>query len=109
MKRYPDFQAMDVQIIAISVDPPDKAKFLQEKLNAPFPILSDSQSEAMDLYGTRSPQYKNRAGASLNTPTLILLDKNHRIRWIHQTTNYRVRENVEEDLAQARKLEKLND
>jgi peroxiredoxin len=106
VKRYQDFQALDVRIIAISVDPPDKAKFLQEKLHAPFSILSDSQDEAMDRYGTRSPQYKSRAGAVLNTPTLILMDKSHRIRWIHQATNYRVRENVEEDLAEAGKLKK---
>ncbi len=88
------------------MDPPDKAKFVQEKLNAPFPILSDSEDEAMNLYGTRSPQYREWKGTSLNTPTLILMDKNHRIRWIHQATNYRVRENVEEDLAEARKLKK---
>lgn len=98
-----------MQIIALSVDPPDKAKFLREKLNAPFPVLSDAQGEAMNLYGTRSPQYQSWKGANLNTPTLILLDKNHRIRWIHQATNYRVRENVEGDLAQVRKLKKFDD
>lgn len=82
------------------------ARFVEVRLDAPFPILSDAQGVAMDLYGTRSPEYKNRQGVSLNTPTLILLDKNHEVRWIHQATNYRVRENVEEDLAEAKKLKK---
>ena len=95
---------MDVEILAISVDPPDKGKLVEEKLKAPFPILSDSKREVMELYGTRSPEYHNREGGSINSPTLVLINKTGTIRWIHQATNYRVREAVEEDLAQARKL-----
>jgi hypothetical protein len=34
----------------------------------------------------------------------VLIDKGGTIRWIHQATNYRVREGIEEDLSQARKL-----
>ena len=55
-------------------------------------------------YGTRSPEYHNREGGSINTPTLVLIDKTGMIRWIHQAMNFRVREAIEEDLAQARKL-----
>jgi peroxiredoxin len=104
VKHDAEFKALDVQILAISVDPPDKGKWPREKLNATFPFLSDSKREVMDLYGTRSPQYHNREGGAINTPTLVLIDKTGTIRWIHQATNYRVREAVEEDLAQARKL-----
>jgi peroxiredoxin len=104
VKHYEDFKALDVQILAISVDPPDKGAWAKEKLKAPFPFLSDSKHEVMDLYGTRSPEYHNREGVSINTPTLVLIDKTGTIRWIHQATNYRVRETVEDDLAQARKL-----
>jgi peroxiredoxin len=104
VKHDAEFKALDVQILAISVDPPDKGKWAQEKLKAPFPILSDSKREVMELYGTRSPQYHNREGGAINTPTLVLIDKTGTIRWIHQATNYRVREAVEEDLAQAHKL-----
>lgn len=95
---------MDVEILAISVDPPEKGKLVEKKLKAPFPILSDSKREVMELYGTRSPEYHNREGGSINSPTLVLIDKTGTIRWIHRATNYRVREAVEEDLAQARKL-----
>ncbi len=99
-----DFMKLDVQILAISVDPPDKGKWAQEKLKATFPFLSDSKREVMEFYGTRSPEYHNRQGGSINTPTLVLIDKTGTIRWIHQATNFRVREAIEEDLAQARKL-----
>src|SRR5208282_3403381 len=104
VKHDKDFKAMDVQVLAISVDPPDKGKWAQEKLNAPFPFLSDSKREVMELYGTRSPEYHNREGGIIYTPTLVLIDKSGTIRWIYQATNFRVREEIEEDLAQARKL-----
>lgn len=99
-----EFKALDVQILAISLDPVGKAQWAAEKLKAPFPMLSDSNHDVMDLYGTRSPQYHNREGGDINTPTLVLIDKSGTVRWIHQATNYRVREAVGEDLAQARKL-----
>ena len=104
VKHYEDFKALDVQVLAVSVDPPDKGKWAHDKLTATFPFLSDSKREVMELYGTRSPEYHNREGGSINTPTLVLIDKTGTIRWIHQATNYRVRATVEEDLAQARKL-----
>ena len=104
VKHEAEFKALDVQVLAISVDPPERGQFVQEKLKADFPILSDSKREVMELYGTRSPKYRNREGGSINTPTLVLVDKSGIIRWIHQATNFRVREAIEEDLAQARKL-----
>ena len=91
-----------MQVLAISVDPAERGKWVEDQLKASFPILSDSKLEVMELYGTRSPQYHNREGGSINTPTLVLIDKTRAIRWIHQTTNFRVRKAIEEDLAQAR-------
>jgi peroxiredoxin len=104
VKHDAEFNGLNVQILAISVDPSDRAKWAKEKLKAPFPILSDSNRTVMDLYDTRSPEYHNFQGVSINTPTLVLIDKTGTIRWIHQATNFRVRAAVEEDLAQARKL-----
>jgi peroxiredoxin len=78
--------------------------WVKEKLNAPFPILSDSSRKVMAIYGTRSPEYHNQQGGSINTPTLILIDKTGTIRLIHQATNYRERASVEEELVHARKL-----
>ena len=104
VKHEDDFKALDVQVLAISVDPAERGKWVEGKLKASFPILSDSKHEVMELYGTRSPEYHNREGGSINTPTLVLIDKTGAVRWIHQATNFRVREAIEEDLAQARKL-----
>jgi peroxiredoxin len=91
-------------LLGVSVDPPEKGRFVQEKVKAPFPILSDSKREVMDLYGTRSPIHQGPDGGSISTPTLVLIDKGGVIRWIHQTARFRVRSTIEEDLAEARKL-----
>ncbi len=103
VKHDADFMKLDVQVLAISVDSPDEGKWV-EKLKATFPFLSDSKREVIELYGTRSPEHHNPEGASINTPTLVLIDKTGTIRWIHQAANFRIREAIEEDLAQARKL-----
>jgi peroxiredoxin len=104
VKHVADLKSLDVQILAVSVDPADKGKWAQEKLKAAFPFLSDSKHEVAELYGTLSPEYRNRSGDSINTPTLVLVGKSGTIRWIHQATNFRVRATIEEDLAEARKL-----
>jgi peroxiredoxin len=103
-KHDAEFEALDVQIVAISVDPAEKGKWVEDKLKAPFPILSDSKREVMELYGTQSPEYHNHQGGSINTPTLVLIDKTGTIRWVHQATSFRVRAAVQEDLTEARKL-----
>jgi len=92
-------------VLAISVDPIDKARDTQSKLKAPFPMLSDSHDEVMDLYGTRSPVYKGRDGAAINTPTLVLIDKTGVIRWLHQAADYKVRAPFTDVLEKIRKLD----
>ncbi|TAN21874.1 MAG: redoxin domain-containing protein [Acidobacteria bacterium] len=103
-KHAGEFRALDVQILAISVDPIAKARWVHDHLHTPFPILSDAKQQVMKLYGTRSPEYRNLLGISVNTPTLVLIDQQGIIRWIHQASNFRLREPVEKVLAQARKL-----
>lgn len=105
VKHYHEFKALDVEILAVSIDPPEKGQWVREKLHTPFPILSDAEGKVMERYGTRSPEYHNRAGNSINTPTLVLVDRTGTIRWIHQATDYRVRATVAEDLAQAQAVQ----
>lgn len=39
VKRYQEFKALNVEILAVSVDPPEKGKWVKEKLKSPFPIF----------------------------------------------------------------------
>jgi peroxiredoxin len=104
VKHYSELKALDVQVLGVSVDPPDKARLVEEKLATPFPILSDSNRKLMELYGTRSPVYQLPDGGTLDTPTLVLIDRTGTIRWIHQAPDFRIRAPISEDLDEARKL-----
>ena len=96
---------MNVRVVGISIDPIEKVRWAQSKLKAPFPMLSDSNEKVMDLYGTRSPVYKNRSGAAINTPTLVLIDETGTIRWQHQAADYRIRAPISEVLNEIGKLD----
>ena len=105
VKHHQELQTLDVKVIGISVDPIDKVRQARAKLKTPFAMLSDSQDQVMDLYGTRSPVYKNHTGAAINTPTLVLIDRQGTIRWLHQAADYRIRAPISEDLNEIRKLD----
>jgi peroxiredoxin len=105
VKHHQELQDLDVEVLGISVDPIDKVSETRARLKTRFPLLSDSHSEVMDLYGTRSPVYKNRGGAAINTPTLVLIDKTGTIRWLHQAADYRIRAPISEVLKKIRELD----
>ncbi len=99
-----ELKALDVQVIGVSVDPVEKARETRDKLKAPFPILSDAQGQAMEVYGTRNPDH-DPGKKPINTPTLVLIDKSGTIRWIHQAENYRIRAPISKVLEEAQKLQ----
>jgi peroxiredoxin len=104
VKHQEELKALDVQVIALSVDPVERGREVQEKLKADFPILSDAKHEAMEIYGTRNPD-PARQEQPINTPTLVLIDKTGTIRWIHQAEDYRIRAPISKVLEEARKIQ----
>ena len=103
-QHYNQFRALGVEVVALSVDPLPQARQVWRRFGRRFPVLSDAKFHAMQLYGTRSPEYKNQLGISVNTPTLILIDAQGVIRWVHQAENYRVRSSWQNDLAHCREV-----
>jgi peroxiredoxin len=103
VKHEEELKALDVQVLGISTDPVDKAREVHTQLKALFPILSDEHLEAMESYGTRNPSQEPDEHP-IHVPTLVLIDRNGIIRWIHQAEDYRVRAPVARVLEQARKL-----
>lgn len=47
-----DYESLDAQVLAISVDSPFALKLFQEKNNYQFPLLSDFNKEVSAKYGT---------------------------------------------------------
>ena len=103
VKRYPEFQALDVQVLAVSVDPPDKARETEKQLKIPFPVLSDAKQVAMDTYGLHNPK-QGPGGSDNNKPTRVLIDRTGTIRWIHQAENVPALSQVSMALEEAQKL-----
>jgi peroxiredoxin len=104
VKHYDELKALDVLVLGVSVDPPEINRGIELNLRTPFPLLSDTQHEAMQAFGTRRPT-RSPDEPVINTPTLVLIDRTRTIRWIHQAEDYRVRAPISEVIDEARKLE----
>jgi peroxiredoxin len=105
-RHYKEFQAAKVEILAVSTDPIDEARWTRQQVGTPFPVLSDSKRVALNLYGTRSlSSYPSPDGGPYNHATLVLVDKNGIVRWIYRNADYRTRASVADDLAHARELQ----
>lgn len=103
MKNYDELKALDVQVLAVSVDTVDKARETRDTLKIPFPVLSDAERKAMELYGTRNPQ-QDFGKDPIDIPTLVLVDRTGTVRWIHQADDYRIRAPISKVLDEARQL-----
>ncbi len=68
-------------LAGISYEPPAvNAKFIAEN-KIGYPLLSDQQSEVIDRYGLRDPQYKKGSRAyGVPRPVILILDRNGTIR-----------------------------
>jgi len=76
-----DIAARGYGLAGISYEPPPvNAKFTAEN-KIVYPLLSDPQSEIIDRYGLRDPQYKKGSRAhGVPRPIILILDRNGTIR-----------------------------
>ena len=103
MKNYDELIALDVQVLAVSVDSVEKARGTRDTLKISFTVLSDAGRKVMELYGTRNPQ-QDFGEDPINIPTLVLIDRAGKVRWIHQAEDYRIRAPISKVLDAARQL-----
>jgi peroxiredoxin len=73
---YPQFQALDTEILAISVEDASSGQHVSELLELQFPVIPDVGRQAVDLYGVY-----NLLGDSLATPSVFVIDMEGVIRW----------------------------
>ena len=92
------YKAAGAEIVAISVDPPDKSLAMVEKLNLNFPILTDDGHKIIDTYGILDP------GGKISRAAVFLLDKKGIIRWQYIADDYKVRPLDEVLLAELAKM-----
>lgn len=68
-------------VLAISADPPAKARQVALSNKLDFPVLSDASLEAIRAYGVLHAA--GRAGRDIALPANFLIDRNGQIVWQH--------------------------
>ena len=87
----------NVQLFAISVDPPEVSKALTVKLAADgrgeinFPLLSDPDHRTIDAYRLHDPAYDGEKLAGIPHPAVYVIDKRGIVTWAKVESNYRER------------------
>lgn len=93
-----------VEILAVSVDPQDKAQFLRDKLKDQpgfnFPLLSDADHRVIDRYGLLNEQ----ARRPVPHPATYVLDRQGVVRWKFIEVDYKLRPSNDDVLAQVKKI-----
>jgi len=96
-----------VEVVAVSVDPPEISQALRRKLDLPIPFLCDVDGTLMAPLGIRDDGgmppalvagavAKTNPSKDLFLATNFLLDENAVIRWIYRPDTYRLRASVDE-------------
>jgi len=98
MKYYGRIQEQDVELYAVSVDPPESSEALRQRLECDFRFLSDANGEVLDLLGIRHREGR-MDGGDIAYPSQILVDKDGIVRWTFNSENYRVRATPDEIFA----------
>lgn len=95
-KQLGAFTARGVQIVAISVDPPEVTRKHCEKQGYTYTFLSDEKLEVIRRYDLLHQQ--GGPGGDIARPAEFLIDASGTIRWVNLTGDYRVRARPEEIL-----------
>ena len=102
-KNLAAFNDAGVRPVAISVDSPEENRWLVQQAGYTFPILSDSNLEAIRRFDIVHAG-AGESGGDIARPAEFLIDSTGVVRWVNVTENYMVRARVEEILAAARDL-----
>ena len=99
-----------VEVVAVSVDPPEISDALRRRLELPMTILSDVSGSLMDPLGIRHdggmpPNLiagevgRINPSKDLFLATNYLVDERNVIRWIYRPDTYRMRASIDELVA----------
>lgn len=104
MEYYRKVGQKDVQLYAVSVDPPEVSEALRRRLNIDFTFLSDPEGIVLDMLNIRHRETRMRDGG-IAFPTQVLVDRDGIVRWTYASEFYRVRARPEDVFAQIARLD----
>jgi peroxiredoxin len=97
--HWQEFLDRGVEVVAVSVDPPDVSERLRQRLGLDIRFLADERGTLMDALHVRDrnaapPAFmagRPLASRDVFLPTTFLVDRDGVIRWIYRPDTYRVR------------------
>ncbi len=99
----PELSDLGAQILAVSVDPPERSQRLAEGLKLSYRFLSDRNLEVIRRYGLEHAG-AGRGGQDIARPTTIIVDKQGVIRWMSLPDHYTIRPDPQEIVATVKSL-----
>jgi peroxiredoxin len=105
-QKLPEFEARDIRVVGISVDPPDISQRQSQKLGYTFPLLSDPKAKVIRRYDVLHPGAGPKS-SDIARPAEFLLDSNGMVRWANLTDNIAVRARPEQVLKTFSELQYL--
>ena len=90
--------------MAISADPPDKSREIVEAYALAFPVLSDTETEAIHAYGVVHEMGDPINETDIARPATFILDREGRVVWYHLPENWRIRPRPDELLVELAKI-----
>lgn len=96
--NYDKYKAANTEILAISVDPPEKNRELADKLKLAFPVLSDTGHKVIDSYDILDP------GGKIARAAVFVIDRKGVVRWTYVADDYKVRPLDDQVLAELNKF-----
>jgi len=94
-----------VEIIAVSVDPHDKARIMLDKIRKEkgdeFPLLSDPDHRVIDRYGLLN----TNARRPIPHPATLIIDRRGIVRWKFIEVDYKLRPSNDDLLREINKIE----
>ena len=85
-----------MQIVGISVDPPDTSRQHAKKMGYTFPLLSDTNAAAIKRYDVLH-RGAGPKGEDIARPAEFYVDSSGTVRWVNLTENIAVRARPEPD------------
>ena len=86
---YDKIRELGAEVIAVTSDAPETLRQYKEKTGTRFPLLSDSSSAAVDLYGIRNNWELMKRGVA--HPSTFIIDRQGIVRFAEIRRNYLVR------------------
>ncbi len=98
VKNYDKYKAAGAEILAITVDHPEKNLKYAEKLDIKFPVLADVLHKIIETYDILDP------GGKISRAAVFIVDKKGIVRWVYVADDYKVRPTDETLLTELEKI-----